>query len=331
MVGLSPGKPVHLAGPLLASSVDDRLVTFFFIAAVFVLLGVDLFAAAPKRGKLAWTRALALQGLWMALALGFLLWLWSSRGVTKALEFVTGYAIEYALSLDNLAVFVLVFRITRVPETHRRSVLFWGILGALLMRGVAIVVGSELLRRLEVFTYVLALLLVVGGLSFLRRASTHHTGPAQPKLWSYLWRILPVTRQLHGSRFYIYQAGQLRLTPLGIALLLIESADLVFALDSIPAIFAVTTDPLILFTSNACAILGLRSLYFLVASGLQHLRYLDEGLGILLVILGIEMALKPWWELPPSYSLGIVIGVLGGTTLASLCPSKGEHKRSKAS
>jgi tellurite resistance protein TerC len=301
--------------------VEDYQVTILFTGGVFLLLLLDLLATAPKRGKLRLGKALWLQGVWVGAALAFCLWIGATRGTPKALQFLAGYLIEYALSLDNILVFVLVFRAAGIPETHRRLVLFWGILGALLMRGLAIAAGTAALRRFEPLTYLLAVVLAVSGFSFLRKSRSPEGKRPYEKLWELLRKFLPLTRRLHGARFFVWRAGRLAVTPLGLALVWIESADLVFAIDSIPAVFAVTTDPFIVFTSNMCAVLGLRSLYFLVAGGMEKLRYLDEGLGILLLVLAGEMALKPWGELPLPYSLALIFGILGGTVCASVSPS----------
>ena len=288
-----------------------------FNAGVLLLLALDLFVFHRKERHVS-LRDSAVSTLgWISLSLGFSAVVWASRGPAKGLEFLTGYVIEYALSVDNLFVFVLIFSYFKVEPRHQHRVLFWGILGAIAMRGAMIAVGVQLVSRFEWLLYLFGVFLVVTGIkmAFEREAEVDMEK-------NFILRIcrrwLRVTPDYHGSRFWVKQAGVWMITPLALVLLLIDVMDLVFAIDSIPAVFAITRDPFIVYTSNICAILGLRSMYFLLAGMVDRFTFLKYGLAAVLTFIGAKMLLAGVFEIPIGISLGIVAACLGVSVAASL-------------
>ena len=287
-----------------------------FNAGVLLLLALDLFVFHRKERHVS-LRDSAVSTLgWISLSLGFSA-VGASRGPAKGLEFLTGYVIEYALSVDNLFVVVLIFSYFKVEPRHQHRVLFWGILGAIAMRGAMIAVGVQLVSRFEWLLYLFGVFLVVTGIkmAFEREAEVDMEK-------NFILRIcrrwLRVTPDYHGSRFWVKQAGVWMITPLALVLLLIDVMDLVFAIDSIPAVFAITRDPFIVYTSNICAILGLRSMYFLLAGMVDRFTFLKYGLAAVLTFIGAKMLLAGVFEIPIGISLGIVAACLGVSVAASL-------------
>ncbi|MFN8459705.1 MAG: TerC family protein [Anaerolineae bacterium] len=234
-----------------------------------------------------------------------------------ALAFFTGYLIEKSLSVDNIFVFVLIFTFFAVPAIYQHRVLFWGIIGALLMRGILIAAGAALLKEFHWIIYVFGGFLILTGI----RMALHKDEEVHPErnpLVKLLRRLMPVTEKYEDDKFFIRRAGVLMATPLFLVLLIVESTDLIFAVDSIPAIFAVTTDPFIVYTSNVFAILGLRSLYFLLAGVMDKFHYLKLGLSVVLVFVGIKMVLVDVYKIPIGLSLGVIAAILAIAVLASL-------------
>jgi tellurite resistance protein TerC len=241
---------------------------------------------------------------------------WKIRGPEKALEFLTGYLIEYSLSVDNIFVFVLIFAYFRVPPMAQHRALTWGIVGALIMRGVMILLGVALVERFDFILYFFGAFLLVS-------AWRMFFGKQEPKDFGQSWVMrccnwVPVTPVFHDEHFKAKVNGKWMLTPLALALIVIDVMDLVFAVDSIPAVFAITRDSFIIYTSNICAILGLRSLYFLVAKMITRFVYLKSGLAIVLAFVGAKMLLRDVFEIPTLLSLGIVVGVLGAAIVISM-------------
>jgi tellurite resistance protein TerC len=244
-------------------------------------------------------------------------------GKESGLEFLTGYLIEYALSVDNIFVFVLIFTYFRVPEKYQHRVLFWGIIGALLLRGVMIIAGSALVARFSWTLYFFGAFLVFTGLRMALQKSEDVYNPDRDPVLRLARKVIPVTREYSGDKFFVKQPdhrGILRYaaTPLFIVLLIVDTTDIIFATDSIPAIFAVTRDPFIVYTSNICAVLGLRALYFLLAGVVDKFVYLKLGLSLVLVFIGGKMLLEHFFHLPIVASLGVVGAVLAASILASL-------------
>jgi tellurite resistance protein TerC len=234
-----------------------------------------------------------------------------------SLAFFTGYLIEKSLSVDNIFVFILIFTFFAVPAAYQHRVLFWGILGALLMRGALIAVGATLLKEFHWIIYIFGAFLIFTGIKMaLHRNEDIH--PENNPLIKLLRRIMPITEHYEGDKFFIRRAGILMATPLLLVLLVVESTDLIFAVDSIPAIFAVTNDPFIVYTSNVFAILGLRSLYFLLANVIDKFQYLKIGLAFVLTFVGVKMVLVDLYKIPIGVSLGVIASILAISVIASL-------------
>ena len=293
-----------------------------FNVLILVLMGLDL-ALFRRTDRPAKTGSLVLTTLvWIVVAVVVGLWIGHHAGAGKSLEFFTGYLIEYALSLDNILLFVLIFSSFGIAPEQQRRVLFWGVVGALLMRGLMILAGVALLARFAWVFYVFGAYIVYAGASlfFPRR----HREVEDGFVVRLARRWLPFSVEKNSPRFTVHEAGRLRFTLLFLVLIVIELTDLVFALDSIPAIFGVTTDPFIVYTSNACAILGLRSLYFLLARAVRSLVYLQTGLGAVLVFIGAKMFLREVVEISTAVSLLVVGGILAFAIVASLLKARGE-------
>ncbi len=292
-----------------------------FVAFVLALLAIDLGVFHRKAHEVGVKEAATWSSVWIALAaafgLGVHLWL----GPERALEFTTGYLIEKALAVDNIFVFAVIFEAFAVPPRSQHRVLFWGVLGALAMRAGFILVGGALLQRFHWAMYAFGALLAVGGLKLLLQRH-REVRPERSAIVKTFRRILPVAPELAGDRFTVVRGGRRHATPLLLALVAVEVSDLVFAADSIPAIFAVTRDPFIVFTSNAFAILGLRSLYFLLAGVIARFAYLKVGLSVVLVLVGTKMLLAGVYEIPIAASLAGIGAILGSSIVASLLTTR---------
>jgi tellurite resistance protein TerC len=288
--------------------------TVFVLAMLALDLGVFHRQArvVSLRESIGWTAA------WIALALLFGTGVWHFAGGQKALEFYTGYLIEYSLSVDNIFVFALLFGYFAVPAQHQHRVLFWGILGALMMRAAMIAAGAALLASFAWVIYVFGGFLILTGLKMiLKREEEIH--PERNPVVRWFKRLMPVTADYRGDRFFVVENGVRAATPLFVVLLLVEITDLVFAVDSIPAIFAVTTDPFIVYTSNVFAILGLRSLYFALSGVLEKFHYLKIGLGVVLTFVGVKMLLAHTaWKIDTLVSLGVIVLILTTSVVCSL-------------
>jgi len=287
-----------------------------FNAGVLVLLSLDLFVFHRKNRAVKWGEAAVWSVGWVCLSLAFNALVWHWKGEQKALEFFTGYLIEYSLSVDNIFVIVLIFSYFKVKPEHQHRVLFWGILGAMLMRGLMIAVGVRLVTRFEWMLYVFGLFLLVTGIRMFFKSEEEVDLENFAVRFCRKW--MRVTPDFHGSKFFVKVNGVRALTPLALALIVVEVMDLVFAVDSIPAIFAVTTDSFIVYTSNICAILGLRSLYFLLAHLANRFVYLQYGLAAVLSFIGLKMLIAGWVHIPVGISLIIVVFFLGVSVVASL-------------
>lgn len=288
-----------------------------FNAFVLAMLMLDLGVFHRKAKAVTIKEAGIWSAVWVTLALTFnaLVYFW--WGPVKAMEFLTGYIIEYSLSVDNMFVFVMIFTYFSVPAEHQHRVLFWGILGALIMRAAFIAIGAALLAKFHWVIYVFGAFLVVTGIK-MATAKNNGVEPSENPVVRLVKRLVPMTDRFEGERFFTHQAGKLLATPLFLVLVMVETTDLIFAVDSIPAIFGVTRDPFIVYTSNVFAILGLRSLYFLLAGIVHKFRYLKLGLAVVLTFVGAKMLLTSVYKMPIEISLGVVIGILGVSILASL-------------
>ena len=293
MLGIVEITPWHWAG---------------FILCVLFFLALDLGLFHRHARAVKFREATAWSALWFILAMAFAGVMFAWRGREEATQFTTGYIIELSLSMDNVFVIALIFAFFRVPSQYQHRVLFWGILGALLMRGVMIAAGAALVQRFQWTLYLFGAFLVLTGIKmlFAKDVGVH---PEKNVLVRMARKFFPVTTELQGQKFLARIDGRRLLTPLALVLLVVETTDLIFALDSIPAIFAVTTKPFIVFTSNVFAILGLRSLYFLLAGAIGYFRYLKVGLSVVLVFIGVKMLIDPHGEEPKQFQIEIPTGV----------------------
>jgi tellurite resistance protein TerC len=288
---------------------------FFTLVAVMLALDLGVFHRKERRTSL--REALFWSIVWTIIAFAFNYWIYYRFGSEAGLQFLTGYVIERSLSFDNIFVFIVIFNYFAVPAQYQHRVLFWGILGALLSRGLFIGMGTALLERFAWLIYVFGAFLVYTGINILRgKESEVH--PEKNPVLRLFQRFVPLTTRYHGKRFFAREAGRMVATPLMLVLVVVEATDVVFAVDSIPAIFAITLDRFIIFTSNIFAILGLRALYFLLAGLMHKFRYLGLGLGLVLVFIGAKMLIHHYLEIPTNLSLGIVLGILALAVVASL-------------
>jgi tellurite resistance protein TerC len=286
---------------------------------VFVLgmLAIDLGVFHRKAHAVTTREATVWCFVWISLGLIFNAGIYIWLGPEKALEFFTGYLIEYSLSVDNIFVFIIILTYFSVSPAHQHRVLFWGILGALIMRGVFIGAGALLLQAFHWVIYIFGAFLVYTGIKMITNEETS-VHPEDNPIIKVLRRVMPISPQFEGQRFFIKRDGKWAATPLFVVLLVIESTDLIFAVDSVPAIFAVSQDPFIVYTSNVFAILGLRSLYFLLAGVMDLFIYLRYGLGVVLGFVGVKMLLADIYKIPIGLSLAVVAGILAISIVASL-------------
>ena len=302
-----------------------------FLGFVAGMLALDLGVFHRDAHEVTRREALGWSAVWIGLAVLFNIGVYALQGPQAGIEWTTGYLIEKSLSIDNVFVILLIFAAFAVPAQYQHRVLFWGIVGALGMRAGLIAFAGVLLTNLHWMIYVFGAFLIVTGIRFLRE---DHGTPdlSQNRILRLARRAFPVTARYEGQQFFVRRNGVLHLTPLFLVLLVVESSDLVFAVDSIPAIYAVTSDPFIVFTSNIFAILGLRSLYFVLAGYLGGLRYLKPALAAVLMFVGAKMALVDFVKVPPLASLGVILAILVGAVVASLVVAgrEGEESGSRA-
>jgi tellurite resistance protein TerC len=291
-----------------------------FHLGVFAALAGDL-CSDRSHERISLSSAVRRSLAWVALSLSFNALVWWWQGAEQAIDFFTGYIIEYSLSVDNIFVFGLIFAYFRVPPRYEHRILIWGILGALVMRAIMIWLGVALVSRFHFVLYIFGAFLIITGLRMLG-------GKSQPVdlehnlLLRTIRRLLPVTHDYHGPKFIALVAGRRMLTPLALVLVVIETMDLIFAVDSIPAVLAITRDTFIVYTSNICAILGLRSLYFLLANLMTRFVYLYIGLAIILCFVGAKMLAEPWIVIQSWLSLVFILAVLTITTIVSVFASR---------
>jgi tellurite resistance protein TerC len=283
-----------------------------FIVFVLFMLGIDLGVFHRRAHAVSRREAFAWSIVWIVVSLVFNTYVWLWQGKEKGLEFFTGYLVEKSLSLDNLFVFLMIFMYFGVLEKYQHRVLYWGILGALIMRGVMIAAGAALIERFDWVIYIFGGFLVYTGIKFARQSgvSVH---PEKNPVLKLVRRLIPITKDFHEQHFFVREGGRWMATPLFVVLVLVETSDVLFAVDSIPAIFGITRDPFIVFTSNVFAILGLRALYFLLANIMPMFRYLGMGLGIILAYVGMKMLLHEVLKVPVWVSLLVITVVLAGS------------------
>lgn len=291
-----------------------------FAVLVLVMLALDLQLASRRDGKESTLRSSALWSAgWIGLALVFGAVVYALFGASAAVTYLTAWALEKSLSIDNIFVFVLIFAELQTPPAQQRKVLYWGVLGALVMRGAMIAAGMYLLDRYHWVTYPFAALIVLAAarILFAREQERRAVVKACAVCDSWVARFVPVTPVFRGGRFFVHQGGRLVATPLLIALVVVETTDAVFALDSIPAAFAVSRDPFLVYTSNVFAMLGLRSLYFLLAGAVQRFRYLRPALAAILLFVGCKMVLADVFPMPTWISLAVIAGALACAVVIS--------------
>jgi tellurite resistance protein TerC len=291
---------------------------FIFTAVVLVLLALDLGVFHRKSHQVSFREAMGWTIVWVILSTAFGGWIWNAYGSAKAVEFFTGYLIELSLSADNVFVFALVFTYFAVPQSYQHKVLFWGILSALVLRFIMIMAGAALIINFAWIIYVFAAFLIITAIKMLV-SKDEEIHPENNPVVRLFKRLVPTTTAYEGDRFIVKRGGLWMATPLLVVLVCVEVSDVIFAVDSIPAIFAVTKDPFIVFTSNVCAILGLRSLYFVLAGVMNRFIYLKTGLALVLGFVGVKMLLSHTpYKIDSLVSLGVVALILAGAVGASL-------------
>ena len=298
------------------------MLLFWILFNVFVvaMLVLDLGVFHRRTHTVEFREALIWSLVWVGLAVVFAVVVYFWHGRTPSLEFITGYVIELSLSVDNLFVFLLIFRYFQVPAGHQHKVLFWGILGALIMRAIFIAAGVGLIERFHWVIYVFGAFLVYSGVKLFRQGEAEIHPEKNPMLRLFR-RWVPVTKDYEGGKFFVRRGG-LFATPLLVVLIVVETSDLLFAVDSIPAILSITRDAFIVYTSNVFAILGLRSMYFALAGMMEMFRYLHYGLSVVLMFVGGKMLLSHYYEIPTVIALGVVAGILLLSVGASLARPK---------
>jgi tellurite resistance protein TerC len=295
----------------------------WIIFSVFVLgmLALDLGVFNRKAHEVHFKEALSWSIVWVALSMVFNAWIYFEFGTQKALEFLTGYVIEKALSVDNIFVFVILFASFAVPKIYQHRVLFWGVLGAILMRAIFIGLGAALISRFHWIMYVFGAILIYTGIKLMAQGESE-PHPEKNPIYKLARRLMPAVPEYHGKNFTVVIDGRRFATPLLLVLIAIEATDVVFAVDSIPAIFAITTDPFIVYTSNIFAILGLRAMYFLLAGIIDKFHYLKYGLALVLLFVGVKMVVAEWYKVPIGLSLGVIALLLAGSIILSILKPK---------
>ena len=300
----------------------DYVSWIIFAVAIFGLLALDLFVFHREAKPVRMREASAWVAVWVALGLAFGGWIFLTRGVTSGGEYLAGYFIEYSLSMDNVFVFAVLFSYFGVPAAYQHRLLFWGVLGAIVFRAIFILAGTALLESFSFVIYIFGALLLFTAWRMVT-AGTEHVDPSANPVLRLLRRVIPVTDEYEGQKFFTRRNGKLWATPLFAALVVVETSDIMFAIDSVPAILAITTDQFIVFTSNAFAIMGLRSLYFLLAGLIDRFEYLKYGLAALLTFAGLKMLLSDVIHLDVWLSLGIIMSILAISVVVSLLATRG--------
>ncbi len=304
---------------------NDALIWVLFNIFVLAMLALDLGVFHRKAHEVKLREALIWSGVWIVLALLFNLLIYFLRGTQSALEFLTGYLIEKALSVDNIFVFILIFSYFRIPAVYQHKVLFWGIIGALIMRAIFIALGITLIEKFHFIIYIFGAFLIITGIRMaLQKDKEIH--PERNPVVKLFRRFMSITNSYEDGKFFKKVDGRSYATPLFVTLIIVETTDLIFAVDSIPAILAITIDPFIVYTSNVFAILGLRALYFALAGIMKLFHHLHYGLSAILVFVGIKMILTDVFKIPITLSLVIIAVILLISVIASLLYPKEQEK-----
>lgn len=293
------------------------------------MLLLDLGVFHRKSHAVSLKESLIWVAVWVSLALVFGVLVYYEFGKAKALEYLAGYVVELSLSVDNLFVFILIFSYFSVPAKYQHRILFWGIIGALLLRFIFILAGAALLSKFHWLIYVFGFVLVYSGVKMIS-SKDKEMDPEKNYIVRFFRRMMPVTDSFRGNNFFIRESGRLFATPLFIVLIVVETTDVIFAVDSVPAILAITRDTFIVYTSNAFAILGLRSLYFSLAGLMNLFRYLHYGLSLILVFIGVKMMIVEWYKIPIEMALTVVVSILFLSIILSLLIKKeNSHEEEK--
>ena len=296
--------------PEVSTSVGTPASFAGFLILILLLLALDLGVLRKKDQELTFRAAIGWSAFWVSLAAAFNLFVWYEYGADLALQFTAGYLLEEALSVDNVFVFSVIFTFFAVPKAFQHRVLFWGILGALVLRGIFVGLGSALIHRFEWILYIFGVILILTGVKLLRSGDDDEFDPSGNALVKLAKRFVRVTPTYVKDWFFVKDDKGWAATPLFLVLLTIESSDVLFAIDSVPAVFSVTNDPFIIYTSNIFAILGLRSLYFLVQNAVDAFHYLKYGLAFILMFIGGKMLVMHWIHTPIYVSLGVIVTLL---------------------
>ena len=297
---------------------SDTWFWIIFTAIVVAVLAIDLGVLNRRQHEVKFSQALGWVGAWAALALGFMVLLWFWHGHELALQYLTAYIVEYSLSVDNIFVFLLVFSYFAVPPAYQHRVLFWGILGAVVLRAIMIFAGIALINMFHWTLYIFGALLIFSAVKIVTSGDEKFDPERNPVLKAFR-RFIPMSKHYDREFFLTRIDGRLLATPLLAVLVIIETTDVIFAVDSIPAVLGISNDPLVVYTSNIFAILGLRALYFVLAQVMQRFHLLHYGLAVVLAFIGVKMIIEIWHiTLPITLSLGIVLGVLALSVVASL-------------
>ncbi len=282
-----------------------------FVVLVIGLLALDMLVLRKKDKAPSVREAFLWSGFYVVIALSFGAWVWSMLGAESAMTYLTGYVIEMSLSIDNLFVFILIFGSMKIPSKYQHRVLFWGILGALIMRAVCIAAGVAVLARFEWMTFVFAAILIWAGIKTFRGEDDEdQDDPSNGFIARTIQRIFPVKNDYKGNEFFTRDQGKTFATPLFVALILVEISDVIFEVDSVPAVLAISKDPFIVYSSNIFAILGLRNLYFVLASLVEMFKHLDKAIAFVLVFIGIKIGLEHWYSIPVGIALCVILGAL---------------------
>jgi tellurite resistance protein TerC len=297
--------------------IDNIWLWIIFNAFILLMLLIDLGVFHRDNHVISIREALGWTAVWITLALVFNAGLWYYMGPEPALKFLTGYLIEKSLSMDNVFVFLLIFTYFRVPAEYQHKVLFWGILGALIFRAIFIFAGVALISKFHWIIYVFGAFLIYTGFKMMMEKDKE-IHPKKNPLLRLFGRFMPISKHYHGDRFFVRRRNYIVATPLFVVLIVIETTDIIFAIDSIPAIMAITLDPFIIYSANAFAILGLRALYFALAGVMRLFHYLHYGLSIILIFVGLKMVLEDVITIPIVVVLAVIVLLLGGSIAASL-------------
>jgi tellurite resistance protein TerC len=298
-----------------------------FLILVAGILVLDLFVLRRKDQTPSIKQAFFWTGFYILIALSFCGWIWSTLGSDSAMTFLTGYVVEMSLSIDNLFVFILIFTSLRIPAKFQHRVLFWGIIGALAMRALCIGVGIEALSRFEWLTFIFAAILIWAGYKTMKGGDDEDEDPSNGMIAKIIRKFISIKDDYEGEKFLIRDNGKLYATPLLLALFLVEASDVIFAVDSIPAVLAVTKDPFLVYTSNIFAILGLRSLYFVLAGMVNLFKYLDKAVAFILIFIGIKIGVEHWFHIPTGIALSVILGALAVGIAASLASNSLASKK----